>query len=116
MIAKMIEDIADQIVQFVDYMSISKTNNGVLEILMEIKGMFNLAFNSFINIDIEESDNVVKEVVEMQNKILSLIKNSDDVGYALSLQTLIEVLNEIRSIGEIAINRAVREGAEEIKI
>jgi len=52
----------------------------------------------------------------MQNKILSLIKNSDDVGYALSLQTLIEVLNEIRSIGEIAINRAVREGAEEIKI
>ncbi|RLI75875.1 hypothetical protein DRO97_02245 [Archaeoglobales archaeon] len=116
MVAKMIEDVADHIVQFVNYINSAKAKDGVVsKIIGEICQMFNLAFNSFINRDVEESDEVVKEVEKMQSKIMNAIKNTDDVGYALSLQTLIEILWEIRSIGEIAINRAVREKAEETK-
>ena len=60
MVAKMIEDIADHIIQFVNYINNAKTKDSIVsEMIAEINNMFNLAFNSFINRDIEKSDEVV---------------------------------------------------------
>ncbi len=114
MIAKMIEDIADNLLHFVSYMRDANDNLGIEPILDDIEDAFNEAFKIYHSIDLEMSAKAIKRVDELQRRILNAINNASNLKLALALQTLLEILDEIKSIDEIAINRAVREVAESV--
>lgn len=113
MVAKMVEDIADRLVVFVNYVKkSSKRDESIANLLEEIRELFKSTFEAFVNRNLERSDELIKKTEEMQREILKMINGSGDTKIALALHTLLEITEEIKSIGEIAINRAVREMAE----
>lgn len=113
MVAKMVEDIADRLVVFVNYVKkSSKRDESIADLLEEIRELFKSTFEAFVSRNLERSDELIKKTEEMQREILKMINGSGDTKIALALHTLLEITEEIKSIGEIAINRAVREMAE----
>lgn len=110
---KMVEDIADRLVVFVNYVKkSSKRDESIADLLEEIRELFKSTFEAFVSRNLERSDELIKKTEEMQREILKMINGSGDTKIALALHTLLEITEEIKSIGEIAINRAVREMAE----
>ena len=113
MVAKMIEDIADHLVKFGGYADdLSFGRDDTKSLVSEIQDVFKQSFNSFVNRDIISSEKIIECIEELQRKIVGKISGSDDVKYSLCLLTLFEITEKIRSVSEIAINRAVRELAE----
>ncbi len=113
MVAKMIEDIADRLVVFANYLNSSSARDVSIDAIVdEIRELFNSTFDAFVDRDLERSDELIKKVEELQRKLLNMIMRADNSKIALALHTLLEITDEIKSIGEIAINRAVREMAE----
>ncbi len=109
MVAKMIEDVADRLVVFAEYAS----NSRMTDFLEEIKEVFNSTFEAFATRDLERSDEMIKTVQSLQTELQQEIGRAKlETKPALALQTLLEITEEIKSIAEIAINRAVREMAE----
>jgi phosphate uptake regulator len=109
MVAKILEDISDLLTH------LSKLIEGTEEASKYISmcsSLFNKAFEAYHESDLISGNEVVVDVEELQKRIVERLEEVDDARLALIFQNLLAVLWNIRSIGEIAINRAVREMAE----
>ncbi len=113
MVAKMIEDMADKLVVFARYAGYEGGKaDGMVKFLSEIRETFNSTFESFTTRNLEMADESIKAVEEVQRAIERAVDEEKEVGRALAMRTLLEITDEVKSIAEIAVNRAVREMAE----
>ena len=118
MLAKILEDISDHISRFSRYLAeveLDKPDIPEMPALIKsISELFNKSFNSYIESDLIAGNEVARSVETVQGRIMSQLDAMGETGRvkpALALHHLLGILWNIKSIAEIAINRAVREMA-----
>ena len=114
MVAKILEDISDHLLQFATLLSEARSEVKSAEFIDDVRDLFNKSFESYLNIDLSMADDVIVMVEKQQKDLMENIRKSRDAKTALALQNVLEILWSVRSLGEIAINRAVREMVEKI--
>jgi phosphate uptake regulator len=116
MLAKILEDISDHISRFSRYLAEVRPDDvpEMPVLIKSISELFNKSFNSYIESDLIASNEVARDVEAVQNRIIGELDSLDRAGKvkpALALHHLLGIIWNIKSIAEIAINRAVREMA-----
>lgn len=112
MVAKLLEEIADSLRDLAIYstkISQKKLKNMLVSLLSEINSIFNNVFKAYSSSDVELSDDVMKKVENIEQSILKVIGEGDDIYYRLALEAMMNVCRHVKSIGEVAFNRSVRE-------
>ena len=116
MLAKILEDISDHISRFSRYLAEVRPDEipEMPFLLKTISELFNRSFNSYIESNLIAGNEVARNVETIQSRILRELESMSEAGSirsALALQHLLGIIWNIKSIAEIAINRAVREMA-----
>ncbi len=112
MVAKLLEEIADSLRDLAIYSAkiLQKDlKNELITLLSEINVIFNNVFKAYSSSDVELSDDVIKRVESLEQRILKVIEQGDDLHYRLALEAMMNVCRHVKSIGEVAFNRSVRE-------
>jgi phosphate uptake regulator len=116
MLAKILEDVSDHISRFSRYLAKVRPDDvpEMPVLIKSISELFNKSFNSYIESDLIASNEVARDVEAVQSRIIGELDRLDRAGNvkpALALHHLLGIIWNIKSIAEIAINRAVREMA-----
>jgi phosphate uptake regulator len=111
-VAKLIEEIIDNLEDFSKLLA--KMNEVELELskqfLMELNNAFELASKAYFESNIELSEDSIQLLEDLENRIIDKMKTSPQMSIYL-----LSICRHIKSIGEIALNKSVRESLEEIK-
>ncbi|MEG9193835.1 MAG: phosphate uptake regulator PhoU [Candidatus Methanoglobus sp.] len=109
-VAKLIEEILDNLENFSNYVAEVK-DSGEKEILQnflrEILGAFEVTTKAYFNSDLELSEDSIQLLEKIEDEMVKSIHGSSQ--YRLGLESLLSACRHMKSIGEIAINKAVRE-------
>ena len=104
--AKALEEIADNLVDFSENLYSNAEDAGeYIEILSSVNDVFNRVVTAYLNSDLEKANEAIDMANELENELLSKLREKD----ALLIYPLIDISRKIKGIGEIAINRSVRE-------
>jgi phosphate uptake regulator len=111
MVTKLIEEIADSLRDFSIYVRDleEKTESPLVTILREIKIIFTEMLKAYSESDLLMSEKVIKDTDRLLEEIMNLVSEKQNINYRMALETLKEVCKNIKSIGEVAFNRSVRE-------
>ena len=111
-VAKLIEEIIDNLEDFSKLLA--KMNEVELELskqfLMELNNAFELVSKAYFESNIELSEDSIQLLEALENRIIDKMKTSPQMSIYL-----LSICRHIKSIGEIALNKSVRESLEEIK-
>jgi phosphate uptake regulator len=111
-VAKLIEEIIDNLEDFSKLLA--KMNEVELELskqfLMELNNAFELVSKAYFESNIELSEDSIQLLEDLENRIIDKMKTSPQMSIYL-----LSICRHIKSIGEIALNKSVRESLEEIK-
>jgi len=110
-IAKTLEEIADSLFDFSenlyrhpDYDQISKKFESIL---LNVEDMFNKAMDSYLSSNINRANEVLEMSNELEDEFLERMRERAEDP--LLIYPFIDICRKIKSIGEISINRGVRE-------
>ncbi|WP_290595618.1 MULTISPECIES: phosphate signaling complex PhoU family protein [unclassified Archaeoglobus] len=114
-VAKLLEEISDALYNFSTYAIEMKYDE-----LKEVKKYFeklNVAFEklskAYFNSNVSLSEESIEDLEKLEETLLSNMKGS--VYYRLALETLLSACRHMKSIGEIAFNKSVRESLREMR-
>jgi phosphate uptake regulator len=109
-VAKLIEEILDNLENFSNYVAEVRDvrEKEILRIfLQKILGAFEITSKAYFNSDLELSEDSIQLLEKIEEEMVKSLEGSSQ--YRLSLESLLSACRHMRSIGEIAINKAVRE-------
>lgn len=114
-VAKLIEEIGDNLENFSGYIK-SVTKEEELEtiekFLIELFGAFEMISKAYFNSELETSEDSIQLLEEIENRMACKIDGTSQ--YRLSLESLMSACRHMKSIGEIALNKSVRESLKPI--
>jgi len=116
-IAKLFEEIADLLKDLAIYsakVEERKLKNELILLLSSIDDTFKDAFDAYSSSDVELSDDVIKRVEEIEQRIWRIISRVENIYYRLALEAMLNICKHIKSIGEIAFNKSVRESLKNV--
>ena len=115
MVAKFIEEIVDLLHDFsrlIEYISDDKKQL-IADYVSKLHTLFRKSFDAYLcwsdSPDLDGAERTVKMIEDFYHKIRENVKSDDDPHLKLPLQMLLIICRQIKAIGEIAFNRAVRE-------
>lgn len=113
-VAKLIEEIIDNLDNFSNYIQVvSEKELETLEsFLIELTEAFKMVSKAYFNSELETSEDSIRLLEEIEKKITDRIDGTPQ--YRLSLESLISACRHMKSIGEIAMNKSVRESLKAI--
>ncbi|MEM0353136.1 MAG: phosphate uptake regulator PhoU [Archaeoglobaceae archaeon] len=109
-VAKLIEEIIDNLENFSNYIrAVEKEEEleTIEKFLIELFGAFEVLSRAYFESELETSEDSIQLLEEIESKMLSKIDGSSQ--YRLSLESLMSACRHMKSIGEIALNKSVRE-------
>lgn len=109
-VAKLIEEITDNLETFSNYIKAVEKEEELETLrnfLKELFGAFEVLSRAYFNSELETSEDSIKFLEEIENEMLSRIDGSSH--YRLALESLMSACRHMKSIGEIALNKSVRE-------
>ncbi len=111
MVTKLIEEIADSLRDFSIYVRDVSENGSLIELLEEIKTVFSEMLKAYSESNLKMSEKVIKDTDRLLGEIVTFVskEGSDEINFRMALETLKEICKNIKSIGEVAFNRSVRE-------
>ncbi|MEM4747789.1 MAG: phosphate uptake regulator PhoU [Archaeoglobaceae archaeon] len=112
-VAKLIEEIIDNLENFAVYVSKleKKEELEVLKtFLIELNFAFDMVSKAYFESNLEMSEDSIQLLEEIEKKMIEKIETSSQ--YHLSLEALLSICRHMKSIGEIALNKSVRESLE----
>ncbi len=108
-IAKSLEEIADSLVDFSENLHSNENYdsiaNSFIETLTSVRDTFDKVISAYISSDLERANEAIEMSDDLENELLSKINRSETI----LIYPLIDICRKIKSIGEIAINKSVRE-------
>ncbi|OYT32952.1 phosphate uptake regulator, PhoU [Archaeoglobales archaeon ex4484_92] len=116
-IAKLFEEIADLLKDLAIYstkVEERRLKNELILLLSSIDDTFKDAFDAYSSSDVELSDDVIKRVEEIEQRIWRIISRVENIYYRLALEAMLNICKHIKSIGEIAFNKSVRESLKNV--
>ncbi|MCD6493407.1 MAG: phosphate uptake regulator PhoU [Archaeoglobaceae archaeon] len=116
-IAKLFEEIADLLKDLAIYsakIEERRLKNELILLLSSINDTFKDAFDAYSSSDVELSDDVIKRVEEIEQRIWRIISRVENIYYRLALEAMLNICKHIKSIGEIAFNKSVRESLKNV--
>lgn len=108
-VAKLIEEIIDNLENFSNYVtsvSIEELEN-LEKFLVDLSKAFRIVSKAYFNSELETSEDSIQLLEEIEKRMTQQIYGSPQ--YRLSLEALISACRHMKSIGEIAFNKSVRE-------
>lgn len=115
-VAKLIEEIIDNLENFSKYI-VKLYIKGELEtleiFLIELNKAFEMVSNAYFNSDLEMSEDSIQLFEEIEKKMIEKIEGSPQ--YRISLESLLSTCRHMKSIGEIALNKSVRESLRAVE-
>ncbi|WP_202318935.1 phosphate signaling complex PhoU family protein [Archaeoglobus neptunius] len=114
-VAKLIEEISDALYNFSTYAVEMKSDElkEVKKYFEKLKMAFEKLSNAYFNSDVSLSEESIEDLEELEETLLSNMKGS--VYYRLALETILSACRHMKSIGEIAFNKSVRESLKELR-
>ena len=106
-VAKLLEKVADALYDASEFAV--NVGGSVLPILLDLRRIFKIVLDSYFNGNIAECEDGIEMAEELEEKILKARGVEKGVPCNLVLESLLEACRHVKSIGEIAFNRAVRE-------
>lgn len=109
-VAKLIEEILDNLEKFSNYfaeLKDSKEKEILKKFLYDLLNAFEMTSKAYFNSDLELSEDSIELLEKIENEMIESIEGSPQ--YRLGLETLLSACRHMRSIGEIALNKTVRE-------
>ncbi len=108
-VAKALEEIADSLVDFSENLHSNENYdiiaNSFIETLTSVRDTFDKVISAYMSSDLERANEAIEMSIDLENELLSRIKQSD----TLLIYPLADICKKIKGIGEIAINKSVRE-------
>jgi len=110
LVAKFLEEIADDLYDFSEKVpEISEDCKGnIIMFLEDLNSAFSKVMKAYSSGDIGLAEDSISQANEIEDLLLKELEKGD-VNYRLAIYSLIDVSRNIKSIGEVAFNRAVRE-------
>ncbi len=111
MVTKLIEEIADSLRDFSIYVRDLSERRSLIKLLKEIKTVFSEMLKAYSESNLRMSEKVIKDTDRLLADMMSLVSKEGDEGinFRMALETLREICKNIKSIGEVAFNRSVRD-------
>lgn len=109
-VAKLIEEILDNLENFSKYVVELKENkerDTLIKFLQSLSEAFEMTSRSYFNSDLELSEDSIQLLERIEGEMIKSIEGSSQ--YRLGLEALLSACRHIKSIGEIALNKSVRE-------
>lgn len=114
-VAKLLEEISDALYNFSTYaieMNYDELK-GVKKYFEELSVAFEKLSKAYFNSSVSLSEESIEDLEKLEDTLLSNMKGS--VYYRLALETLLSACRHMKSIGEIAFNKSVRESLREMR-
>jgi phosphate uptake regulator len=111
MVTKLIEEIADSLRDFSIYVKDLSERETLIGLLKEIKTLFSEMLKAYSESNLKMSEKVIKDTDRLLAEIVSFVSKGEnqEINFRMALETLREICKNIKSIGEVAFNRSVRE-------
>lgn len=109
-VAKLIEEILDNLENFSSYVLQLKNfeeREMLGNFLQKLSGAFEVTTRAYFNSDLELSEDSIQLLEQIEEEMIKKIEGTSQ--YRLGLEVLISACRHMRSIGEIALNKSVRE-------
>ncbi|MCS7144389.1 MAG: phosphate uptake regulator PhoU [Archaeoglobaceae archaeon] len=109
-VAKLIEEILDNLENFSNYVAELRENKekDILDkFLQQLFDAFEMTSKAYFNSDLELSEDSIQLLEKIEEEMIESIEGSSQ--YRLGLEALLSACRHIKSIGEIALNKSVRE-------
>ena len=107
-VAKLLEEVADALYDASEFVS-GVTDGEILSLLLDLRRIFKTVMDSYFNGNVLECEDGIEMAEELEERILKARSANDGVPCKLALESLLEACRHVKSIGEIAFNKAVRE-------
>ncbi|ADC64793.1 phosphate uptake regulator, PhoU [Ferroglobus placidus DSM 10642] len=110
LVAKFLEEIADDLHDFSEKLpEISEEFKGnLLMFLEDLNSTFSKVMKAYISGDIDMAEDSISQANEIEEILLKELEKGD-ANYRIAIYSLIDVSRNLKSIGEVAFNKAVRE-------
>ncbi|MEM0329813.1 MAG: phosphate uptake regulator PhoU [Archaeoglobaceae archaeon] len=109
-VAKLIEEILDNFENFSNYVAElkdTKEKEILVKFLKDLSNAFEMTSRAYFNSDLELSEDSIQLLEEIEKKMVESIEGTSQ--YRLGLESLLSACRHMKSIGEIALNKSVRE-------
>ncbi len=106
-VAKLLEEIADSLNEFSMYIANNPSNLEIERTVLRLKNAFEKVFEAYIKSNVELSEDSIEMLEEIEEEILEEMQKGNE--YKLALQSILSACRHMKSIGEIAFNKSVRE-------
>jgi len=110
-IAKILEEISDSLYDFSENLYSAEDYDRIavsyLEMLITVEDLFVKVMESYMNSDLEKANDILVFSNDIEEELLAKIREGRE--NPLLIYPLIDICRKIKSIGEISINRGVRE-------
>jgi phosphate uptake regulator len=107
-VAKLLEKVADALYDTSEFV-LDVGNGEILPILLDLRRIFKIVLDSYFNGNVAVCEDGIEMVEELEERILRVRSGKDGAPCKLALESLLEACRHVKSIGEIAFNKAVRE-------
>ena len=105
-VAKLLEEIADSLNEFSE--QVSSSYSKFENIILDLRKAFENVSKAYITSDMELSEDSIELLENIEEKILKEMKNENEQN-KIALHSLLSACRYMKSIGEIAFNKSVRE-------
>ncbi len=114
-VAKLLEEISDSLYNFSTYAIEVKSSElkNVKKYFKKLSEAFEKLAKAYFNSDVSLSEESIEELEELEETILNNMSGS--VHYRLAVETILSASRHMKSIGEIAFNKSVRESLKEMR-
>jgi len=107
-VAKLLEKVADAMYDTSEFV-LDVSNDEILPILLDLRRIFKIVLDSYFNGNVVVCEDGIEMAEELEERILKVRSGKDGAPCKLALESLLEACRHVKSIGEIAFNKAVRE-------
>ncbi len=108
LIAKLLEKVADALYDTSEFVA-EWRDREILPILLDLRRVFRDIMDSYFEGDVLECENGIEMAENLEEEILDIRSSKEGAPCKLALESLLEACRHVKSIGEIAFNKAVRE-------
>ncbi len=107
-VAKLLEKVADAMYDTSEFV-LDVSNDEILPILLDLRRIFKIVLDSYFNGNVVVCEDGIEMAEELEERILRVRSGKEGAPCKLALESLLEACRHVKSIGEIAFNKAVRE-------
>ncbi len=108
LIAKLLEKVADALYDTSEFVA-EWRDREILPVLLDLRRVFRMVLESYFEGDVLECENGIEMAEDLEERILNIRSSKEGAPCKLALESLLEACRHVKSIGEIAFNKAVRE-------